>query len=219
MTSRRALLLLAAACLLVPAPASAHPGSGIVVDRAGNVYFVDMVSGVWKLDARGGLTHLPGPAFHWMTLDADDRFRATRLPSGSGGDIARIGARPTLLLGSDVPLALGSDGSLYYPSHGSRGPLQIVRLLPSGATSVVATVPAAGTGAPPRDLRGLAASPDGSLYFTEDRAIRRLGRDGTFSTIVSGLSCTGRPDRSGSGPLRWRRPAAGACSRWRPADA
>ena len=57
------LLLLAVACLL-PAPAAAHPGSGIVVDQLGQIYFVDMVSGVWRLDAHGALTHMPGPAFH-----------------------------------------------------------------------------------------------------------------------------------------------------------
>jgi hypothetical protein len=70
---KTSLLCLALAGLL-PATALAHPGSGIVVDRLGQVYFVDMVSGIWKLDAQGTLTHLPGSAFHWMTLDAAGRF-------------------------------------------------------------------------------------------------------------------------------------------------
>ena len=70
------LVVLTLACLL-PAPVAAHPGSGIVVDRFGQIYFVDMVSGVWKIDAHGALTHIRGPAFHWMTLDATDRFAAT----------------------------------------------------------------------------------------------------------------------------------------------
>ena len=65
------------------------------IDRA-IVFVVDMVSGVWKLDVHGALIHMPGPGFHWMTLDADDRFGTIQLPSGSGGDIARIGAHPTL---------------------------------------------------------------------------------------------------------------------------
>ena len=82
------ILVLTTVCLLLPASASAHPGSGIVVDRSGNVYVVDMVSGVWKLDVHGALIHMPGPGFHWMTLDADDRFGTIQLPSGSGGDIA-----------------------------------------------------------------------------------------------------------------------------------
>jgi len=74
--SIQVLVVLTLACLL-PAPAAAHPGSGIVVDRFGQIYFVDMVSGVWKLDTHGALTHRPGPAFHWMTLDATDRFADT----------------------------------------------------------------------------------------------------------------------------------------------
>src|SRR6266566_4918983 len=96
------ILIVATACLL-PALAAAHPGTGIVVDRLGQIYFVDMVSGVWKIEAHGALTHIPGPAFHWMTLDAADRFSAVRLPSGASGDIARIGVHPTLLLASDFP--------------------------------------------------------------------------------------------------------------------
>src|SRR6185369_17507099 len=109
--SRRVPVLLLALAWLLPPPASAHPGSGIVVDRLGQVYFVDMVSGVWKCDARGALTHLPGPAFHWVALDAGDRFAAVPLPSGSGWEIARIGVKPTLLLASDFPIAMGPDGN------------------------------------------------------------------------------------------------------------
>src|ERR1041384_2839713 len=56
--------LLLAAIAVVPSICMAHPGTGIVVDRQGNVYFVDMVNGVWRVDASGHLTHLPGPGFH-----------------------------------------------------------------------------------------------------------------------------------------------------------
>jgi len=186
---------------LVPAPAAAHPGSGIVVDRSGQIYFVDMVSGVWKIDTHGALTHLRGPAFHWMTLDATDRFAATRLPSGSGGDVARIGTTPTLLLGSDFPLAIGRDGDLYFPSHGAGGPLHIVRFLPTGQTSTLASLPATTAREPVRELNGLAAGPDGSLYYTEHDAIRRISRAGQVSTVVEKIEvdgCTSMP-RTGSG--------------------
>jgi streptogramin lyase len=37
--------------------ASAHPGSGIVVDDKGQVYFQDVATrAVWKIDPRGRLT-------------------------------------------------------------------------------------------------------------------------------------------------------------------
>jgi len=173
---------------LVATPALAHPGSGIVVDRLGQVYFVDMVSGVWKLDANGVLTHLPGQAFHWMTLDADDRFAKVRLPSGPSGDFDRIATSPTLILASDFPLVLGRDGNLYYPSRGAGTALQILRLAPSGRSSVQATLPARTARGPLQWINGLAAGPAGSLYYTEDDAIRRIGGDGTISTVVENLT-------------------------------
>jgi hypothetical protein len=185
------------ACLL-PTPAAAHPGSGIVVDRLGQIYFVDMVSGVWKLDARGALTHIAGPAFHWVTLDAGDRFGAAPLPSGSDWEIARIGANPTLLLASDFPVAMGRDGNLYYPSHGGGTPLRILRLLPSGQTSILASLPAPTVRGPLRDLNGLAAGPDGSLYYTENDAIRRISKEGRVSTVVENIAladCTSIPGK------------------------
>jgi hypothetical protein len=171
------ILALALACLL-PRPALAHPGSGIVVDRLGQVYFVDMVSGVWKLNPQGGLTHLPGSAFHFMTLDADGRFAEIRLPSGPGWVFDRIGSDPTLLLASDFPLALGRDGELYFPSQGQT-PVQLRSFSSSGQAAVLATLPGS-----LRWINGLAAAPDGSLYYSEDDAIRRVSREGRVSTVV-----------------------------------
>lgn len=184
------LVVVTMACLL-PALVVAHPGSGIVVDRLGQIYFVDMVSGVWKLDANGALTHIPGPAFHWMTLDAGDRFGAVQLPSGSGWEIARIGAKPTLLLASDFPIAMSRDGNLYYPSHGGGARLQILKSLPSGQTSILASLPATTARGRLRDLNGLAVGPDGSLYYTENDAIRRVSREGRVSTIAENIALPG----------------------------
>src|SRR5437870_6427008 len=109
-------------------PIMAHPGSGIVVDRQGEIYFVDTGSGVWKIDTHGTLIQIPGPRFHWMTMDADERLRDVPLPSASGWEITRVSAKPTLMLASDFPIAMGRDGSLYYPSHGSGVPLEILQL-------------------------------------------------------------------------------------------
>jgi streptogramin lyase len=192
------VLVLAGAWLL-PTAASAHPGSGIVVDRLGQVYFVDMVSGIWKRDAHGALTHLRGPAFHWMALDAGDRFVAGPLPSGSGWELARIGVKPTLLLASDFPIAMGPDGNLYYPSRGAGAPLQILKLPPSGRTSIFATLPAKTTRGPLLYLNGLAAGPEGSLYYTEDDAIRRISREGRISTVVENVAPPGCAPALGRG--------------------
>ena len=100
--SARGAWLVGAALMfgLLPETLFAHPGSGIVVDRLGQVYFVDTGSGLWKIDTRGVVVKITAPRFHWMTLDAHDRFASARLPSGSTGDIVRVGSMPTLLLAS-----------------------------------------------------------------------------------------------------------------------
>jgi sugar lactone lactonase YvrE len=196
--NRRWISVLVLAAGLLAAPALAHPGSGIVVDRQGQVYFVDMVSGVWKLDPRGALAQIPGPAFHWMALDAGDRFATARLPSGTNGDFARLGSKPTLILASDFPIAVGRDGNLYYPSHARGRPVRIFRYTPSGESSTVATLPATTARGPLLYLNGIAAGPDGSVYSTENDTIRRVGGDGQLSTIVeniASLACGSAPKK------------------------
>ena len=179
-----------AAASLVPTPAAAHPGSGIVVDRQGQVYFVDMVNGIWKLGANGGLTHLPGQAFHWMALDAGGGFAAGRLPTGTGGDFTRIGSNPTLLLASDFPIAINSVGELWFPTKGGSA-VRLKKFLPSGAEKLMATLPATVSGEPLRWINGLAAGPGGTFYYTEDGAIRRVSREGAVSTLGGRIPASG----------------------------
>lgn len=187
---RRLALALAAACFL-STPAEAHPGSAILVDRHGQVYFVDTGSGVWKIDAPGKLTRIPGIAFHWMTIDADDRFGKLRLPSGPGWEFARAGANPTLLLSSDFPIAMGRDGNLYYPVLEQGSGLRILRLAPSGQTSVLASLPTAKSKEPLRWINGLKAASDGSFYYSENNAIRRITASGRVSTVAAGIALSG----------------------------
>jgi hypothetical protein len=165
----------------------AHPGSGIVVGRGGEVYFLDTGSGVWKIDLHGKLTHLPGPRFHWMTIDPDDCFSTAHLPTGARGDITRVGTMPTLLVASDFPIAIGANGNLYYPSYASGSGLQLMELTPSDRTTVLTRLAAAG-GGDLRHLNGLAAGLDGALYYTEDNAIRRVNAGGEVSTVIANLT-------------------------------
>src|SRR5438128_1919199 len=69
----RVVLVLMVTCILSTST-RAHPGSGIAVDRLGQVYFLDTGSGLWKIDPRGALTHLSGTLFHWLALDENNRF-------------------------------------------------------------------------------------------------------------------------------------------------
>ena len=192
----RIILILAVVCLSTSV--TAHPGSGIAVDRLGQVYFLDTGSGLWKIDTQGRLTKLSGLLNHWLALDANNGFAGGRLPTDPMGDwvITRVGVNPTLLISTDFPIAIGQEGNLYYPS-GRPGHLQLMRATPSGATSVVATLPLTVTGQPLPYIGGLIAGADGSLYYTEDTAIKRItpqGRIGTAATVrapVGGASIPG----------------------------
>src|SRR3954463_1655672 len=101
---RRSLLRLLIALVTAGAAitaAFAHPGSGIVVDRRGQGYFIDTGEGGWRIDAQGRLAQREGPAFHWLAIDVDGRFAKTRLPSSPEAEMKAAGADPTLILSSD----------------------------------------------------------------------------------------------------------------------
>ena len=168
----------------LPSSAAAHPGSGIAVDRKGQVFFLDTGSGLWKIDTQGRLSHLSNTLFHWLVIDEENRFANTSLPSGAQGEIVRVGSDPTVLLSSDFPIAIGNDGNLYYQS-GTEGQLHLVKLTPSGATSVVSDFPRTVSGEPLPYLGGIVSGPDGSLYYSEDSAIRRMDPQGGVSTVVT----------------------------------
>ena len=193
------LLALVVLCLL-PTSLRAHPGSGIAVDRRGQVYFMDTGSGLWKIDTEGTVSQLSKVKFHHLALDLNDLFANGRLPSSAGTgldwEILKVGADPTILLSSDWPIAIGHDGSLYYQS-GSRGHLRIMRSMPSGATSVSAVLPAMISGQPLADVNGLAVGPDGSLYYAESSAIRRITSRGV-RTVVRVPAPAGAPSIPGT---------------------
>ena len=169
----------------------AHPGSGIVIDRRGQVYFIDTGKGIWRIDAQGRLAQREGPAFHWLAIDAGGRFARTRLPSSPIAEMKAVGADPTLIVSSDFPVTVGRDGALYYPEPGSGGRLRIFRVAPSGARTVFATLPAATESGPLQWLNGIAAGPDGSIYYTESQAVRRVNPQGTLSTVASKVTVPG----------------------------
>jgi hypothetical protein len=200
---RLALLAVTAVCLCV-SPATAHPGSGIAVDKNGQVYFLDTGSGLWKIDTHGKLTKLSGTRYHWLALDTNNAFANTRLPAGSDWDIVKVGSNPTMLLASDWPIAVGQNGNLYYPS-GAPGSLQMNQMLASGSSSEFATLPKTTTGSPIPHVNGITVGPDGSVYYTENSSIRRINTQNRISTVATVTALVGGPSIPGieaaSGPL------------------
>jgi len=189
------LEVLVAAMLLVPV-VSAHPGSAISVNQDGRVYFVDTGGGLFSIERNGQVRRHDGPAFHWFALDSSGRFRGTPWPSIPGGELRSVGVSPTLVLSSDVPVAVG-DGTFYFPEVGRDGRLQIIAVAPSGRRSVRATLPPVHSGGRVvRWLNGLAAGPNGSLYYTEDNAVRAIdtrGRVATLARVVTVPRCASIP--------------------------
>jgi hypothetical protein len=169
---------------LVGPAVMAHPGSGIAVDRQGQIYFLDTGSGLWRIDRRGQATHLSRTRFHWLAVDEDDCFGNTQFPSGPLGEIIKVGTNPTVLLSSDYPIAIGRDGNLYYPSGGA-GNLRLMRMEPSGSSSVVVALPPMANGRALPHIGGIFAGADGSLYYTEDGAVRRISARGQVGAAVT----------------------------------
>jgi sugar lactone lactonase YvrE len=171
-------------CLLVETTIFAHPGSGIVVDRNGQVYFTDTGKGVWKIDAQGRLTYIPASRFHWMAIDLSGYFAESQNAFGEYFErVTPKGSKPAVIISSDFPLVVNRDGYMYYANtrHGSA---KIVRRTPDGKESVLASDKVF------EFISGIAASPDGSIYITEAsnahaNTIRKITMNGTVSVIAT----------------------------------
>src|SRR6266568_2954848 len=119
--------------------ASAHPGSGIVVDEQGNVYFTHTGRGVGKIDPQGKLTYVGETrGGHWMCLDAEGSF--SRIQPKHFQRLTPDGIKPALIYADGgSPIAVLRDGNLYYASNDEKmtpGGLQVTRQSPRGEISV-----------------------------------------------------------------------------------
>ncbi|HEU5166069.1 MAG TPA: SMP-30/gluconolactonase/LRE family protein [Chitinophagaceae bacterium] len=177
-------------CILVATNAIAHPGSGIVVDKQGQVYFTDTGKGVWKIDNNGKLTFLPASKFHWMTIDAAGHFAGSSKNFGEYFErVTPQNNKPTLLMCSDFPLVIGNDGNIYYANtRTSSG--KIIRRTPGGKESVLISDKIF------EFISGIAVGPDGSLYITEAsdanaNTIRKITMNGTMSIIATFVGKSG----------------------------
>src|SRR5262245_15992497 len=109
------ILTVLAFCATFAALASAHPGSGIVVDPQGQVFFQDSAGrAIWKIDAQGKLTkYYDKLGGHWMALDVEGSFARADLKLLQR--ITPSGVKPALIVADGgAPIAVTRDGSLYY---------------------------------------------------------------------------------------------------------
>lgn len=186
-------------CLLVGTRASAHPGSGIVVDKYGQIFFTDTGKGVWKIDKQGKLTYMPAQLFHWMAIDEVGYFAESRKNFGEWFErVTAQSTKPALIICSDFPLTVNRDGNIYYADTRPNS-ARIVRRTPGGKESVLASDKIF------EFISGIAAGPDGSLYVTEaSRAnantIRKITMNGKLSILATFVGKGGNDLPSGTVP-------------------
>jgi sugar lactone lactonase YvrE len=171
-------------CFLPATKTSAHPGSGIVLDKEGNIYFTDTGKGVWKIDTQGKLTYLPASRFHWMTIDAIGSFAGSQKNFGEYFEkVTPESNKPVLIMCSDFPLVVNKNGNIYYAVT-RPGSAKIIKRTPGGKESVFAINKIF------EFINGITAGADGSLYITESsnakaNTIRKITMDGTVSIIAT----------------------------------
>jgi sugar lactone lactonase YvrE len=184
---------IALTCLLA-VPAIGHPGSGILVDRLGQIYFIDTGSGLWKIDTLGKVSHISPLRNHWIAIDPNNRFTQQRLPTDPGRDwvITAAGSNPTLLISTDFPLVIGQDGNLYYPSARETN-ARILKANGESRTSALVTLPRSVAGAALGWINGITTGPNGSIYYTENNAVRRIAPDTSVTTIATVQPLAGGP--------------------------
>jgi len=188
------VLIVGAVCAAWPAPASAHPSSGIVVDEKGNVFVADINTGLWRIDTDGKLTQVHKEAGHWLALDAEGRF--SRVDFEKSDHWPRwfkrrtpVGERPALITDGGSPLVVHPDGNLYYVSGGEKlnpGGHEVIRLTPDGKLSRVAA-DLDKTSEKLGGIKGLAVGPDGSLYVTFPKAVFKITMDGKVTAVVESV--------------------------------
>jgi sugar lactone lactonase YvrE len=206
----RSLIIIVAVCatLLFSQAALAHPATGIVIDRSGNIYFSDLET-VWKIDKQGKLSvfraGVSGRHIHELTIDTQDNIYGADVSYVAekwvsdiwkmtpGGNISYLLA-PT----SDPPRGMSNwldrEGNMYLVDQNNHTKTQtlLLRRSPDGhvttlAGSAYGQQDGKGSAAKFSSVGGLAFGPDASLYLTDGTAVRKVTMDGTATTVARDL--------------------------------
>jgi hypothetical protein len=186
----RLLLPVVALLALLARSASGHPSAGIVVDQQGNVFFSNMVRGVLKIDPQGKVTTVSKEGGHWLALDTEGSFSKVDFQKSAHWPRwfkrrTPDGERPALITDGGSPLVV-ADGSLFYICDDKMVPggLQIGRLTPDGKETVLS--PGLSRIAEEMGgIRGLVQGPDGAFFLSYPKALLRVARDGSFTTVLN----------------------------------
>ena len=200
-----------ALALCVTAEVAAHPATGIVVDRHGQVFFSDLET-VWKLEPNGKLSvfreGVSGRHVHELAIDSQDNI--------FGADVSYQPATQKWI--SDV-WKMTPDGKLVYlleptadpppgfsiwrdqkgnmfsidqNNHTKTRTLLLIRTAEGQVTTFAGSAyghaDGRTTAAKFSSVGGMAFGPDGSLYLADGTYVRKVTPDGLVSTMAANLN-------------------------------
>jgi sugar lactone lactonase YvrE len=196
---------------MFPPAAEAHIGAGIVVDRAGRVYFLDTLRGrVWMVDAAGRVKslaeHKHGDV---LVIGQDGAVYCEDVVSGGVWKITSDGAATEVvtkatrsaMVGWTYFLTVGADGSLYFVS-GYPDQVRLFKMNPTGDGVIIAgstrgTADGPAREAQFREVRAAAWGQEGALFLIDGDSIRKLSAEGRVTT-VAGSAVGGFADGAGT---------------------
>ena len=203
------LFAVAGLFLLLEQRIEAHPATGIVVDRKGNVFFSDLET-IWKLGPDGTLSvfrpGVSGRHVHELAIDEHDNIYGADVGYESQKYIEDVWkmtpeGKLTYLLEpiADPPRGMSiwrnHEGNMYRVEQNNHTKTQtlLLRRTPGGNVTTLAGSAYGhldGKGAAARfgSIGGMAFGFDGSLYLTDGDSVRKVAMDGTVSTLASKLA-------------------------------
>lgn len=168
--------------------AAAHPASGIIVDKYGNVFFIYSRDGVVKISVEGKLSHIhKATDGHWMCLDEQGFFSGTQPKYFER--ITPDGIKPAIIYaGGGSPIVVNKDGNFYYcgGQNGNMNPaaLTLVRETPQKQQTIFSAHLEDTLNRLDDGITGIAASPDSSLYLACWNSLIRVTMDGNVTTLL-----------------------------------
>ena len=208
-TSARLIIAAAIGIAAFPMTAVSHPGSGIIADNAGNVYFTYTGRGVAKLDAEHQLTIIyDNRGGHWMCIDRSGVFAKTQPEFFRR--VTQAGVTPAIIYADGgAPIAVSRRGYLYYgagfPGGRDIDPAgeTVARFRPGGKPEVFAPAVKDALAKLNEGVTGLAIAHDDALLIASPSSVWKLKNDGDLVTIASPVKVDGCDENL---PENWPRP-------------
>ncbi|MDQ2974979.1 MAG: hypothetical protein M3R69_06165 [Acidobacteriota bacterium] len=189
----------------------AHPATGIVVDRKGQVYFSDLET-IWKIDLQGQLSvfraGVSGRHVHELSIDEQDNIYGADVsynPATKGwpSDVWKMtpeGKFTYLLEPTEHPprgMSIWRDRQrnmyLVDQNNHTKSQTLLLRRSPDGKVTTLAGCAyghkdGRGKEANFSSVGGMAFGPDGSFYLTDGTSVRKVLMDGTVTTLAKDLN-------------------------------